>query len=337
MNRYLLPLAAVLSVSAIALMNCGPAGNCSPANCGGCCDATGTCVTATTASACGRLGATCNACTAPTNVCMAGVCAMGTTGGGTGGGSGGGTAGGSGGGTGGGSGGGTGGGSGGGAPSCVAMDFSAAVSGGAQYSETANGTPNHQGLVSIPSATQGRFNLMVFESWYFGTNSNPTFPQTVTTPSPMVGYADCADCIYIDEDCDNMGANCARSYYVQGGSMVINTATRNVAAGTFALTATNLNFVEWDFSDPAQGGDRAVSNGRCITVATVSLNSSWAPADGGVVTDAGTDAGVVVDAGVIDAGVIDAGVIDAGVIDAGVIDAGTDVDAGLDDAGTDAG
>lgn len=47
MNRYLLPLALVV-LSSIGFMYCGPAGNCSPANCGGCCDATGQCVTATT-------------------------------------------------------------------------------------------------------------------------------------------------------------------------------------------------------------------------------------------------------------------------------------------------
>jgi hypothetical protein len=145
-------------------------------------------------------------------------------------------------------------------------------------------------------------------------------------PGPAgASYADCAQCIVLDESCDNTGANCARSYYVQGGTLVINTATRNTVAGQLQFTATNLTMKEWTFM---QTGDMEVPNGRCITIATVSYDGGWAP-DGGMMTvDAGTDAGVV------DAGT-DAGLIDAGV-DAGIeVDAG--VDAGLDDAGIDAG
>ena len=64
--------------------------------------------------------------------------------------------------------------------------------------------------------------------------------------------------------------------------------------------------------------------------------------DAGVVQDAGADAGVLLDAGLVDAGGVDAGVpdagaMDAGVMDAGVFDAGVDagtLDAGVADAGT---
>ena len=174
----------------------------------------------------------------------------------------------------------------------------------------------------MPSATANRFHFLNFESWYFGPNANPTFPQTVPLPGPAgASYADCADCVLMDEDCDNMGANCARTYYVQAGSMTIRTATRNVAAGTLDLTATNMTLNEWAFT---MTSDMAVPNGRCVTIATATLNSTWnrGGGDGGV--DGGADSGVVVivDAGTIDAGTVDAGPIDAGIRDAGIADAG---------------
>ncbi len=263
-------------------------------------------------------------------VCSAGVTGGGTGGGTTGGGAGGGTGGGTtGGGTGGGS---TGGGQGGG---CQVFDFSQGDSLFAEYAEPAMGDPNHFGAVGKNGNAAGKFDFLLFESWYFGNNTNPTFPKTVTLTNPMgAKYWECYDCLVLREACDNSGQNCGGYYYVQGGSLAITTATRNIAAGSFVATGTNLNFTEWNL---AQAVDAPVPNPRCATVASVSLNASWEPPDAGPM-DAGADAGVTdagSDAGLVDAGVIDAGVIDAGV-DAGIeVDAG--VDAGLDDAGIDAG
>lgn len=47
---------------------------CGPANCNGCCDAAGTCVGGTAASACGVGGGQCNDCAAAGDSCNAGVC-----------------------------------------------------------------------------------------------------------------------------------------------------------------------------------------------------------------------------------------------------------------------
>lgn len=54
----------LLLVSSFVFFACGPTAPapCSPATCGGCCDASGQCVDGTTDQACGAAGLTCNAC-----------------------------------------------------------------------------------------------------------------------------------------------------------------------------------------------------------------------------------------------------------------------------------
>lgn len=341
MKRSFVPVVAVGLLS-VGLMYCGNPSECGPTNCGGCCDASGQCVTEFSKDQCGRLGASCEACTG-TNVCVAGACAANGMGGGagtTGGGAG--TTGGGTGTTGGGSattGGGTG--STGGGVGCTTIDFSQSET---LFGEFTPGGPmataNHYVVVGADSATTGKFNFMTIEGWYFDTNENPTFPKTVLLPSPNgASYWNCFDCVLLEEDCDNMGANCARVYYAQNGSLAISAATMNADVGVFTATGTSLEFTQWQ--GLAENQDAPVPNGRCATVASVTINATWdnTPADAGV--DAGTEVDAGVDAGTeVDAGNdFDAGV-DAGAdVDAGSdVDAGTELDAGFDDdAGVDAG
>ncbi|MEW5739016.1 MAG: hypothetical protein AB1938_08810, partial [Myxococcota bacterium] len=49
----------------------GSVGNCTPLNCGGCCDSQGVCQDGDQRSACGALGSSCQSCTI---ACLAGIC-----------------------------------------------------------------------------------------------------------------------------------------------------------------------------------------------------------------------------------------------------------------------
>jgi hypothetical protein len=62
-------------VVAFVLVLAGCSHPCGPANCGGCCDATGTCVDGTVASACGQDGGTCSACDSSLR-CVKNSCGM---------------------------------------------------------------------------------------------------------------------------------------------------------------------------------------------------------------------------------------------------------------------
>ena len=82
--------------SLLACLGCSSTSKCDAAGCSGCCGPTGKCELGDEASACGRGGARCSACSAGL-VCLAGGCAQGSGGGAAGGGSGGGSGGGGGG------------------------------------------------------------------------------------------------------------------------------------------------------------------------------------------------------------------------------------------------
>jgi hypothetical protein len=78
--------------------------------------------------------------------------------------------------------------------------------------------------------------------------------------------------------------------------------------GRFTGSGTNIRFAEWN-----ELGDRPKTGGRCVELASFTMDGFWPRP----MMDAGTDGGSDVDGGV---------------------DAGTDSDAGMDtDAGTDAG
>lgn len=336
MNRYLVPLAVVV-LSSIGFMYCGSNEACGPANCGGCCNASGTCVSDEKNSECGRRGDACVACTGAQS-CMNGTCMSATMGGGsgtTGGGSGtgGGTA------TGGGSAMGGGSATGGGtAVTCTTLDWSAAQGVVGSYQVPTNGNPPFNvALVGAPSLTANRVDLLNVEFWYFGSNQNATIPATVTITND--DWSNCATCLILDTGCDPMtGENCTKTYLGQSGSLQVTSATRNAAAGTFSGTGTAVQFREWNFTD-----DVAVAGGSCVTIPTFTFTTTWAPADagvdGGTTVDAGVDAGMPIDAGT-DAGMtIDAGTESDAGVDAGIeLDAGLPIDAGIEiDAGVDAG
>src|SRR5579871_2097263 len=72
---------AICSALGIALLSCSPSTpNCTPANCGGCCDSTNACVTLPNQSfgACGLMGNACHACV-PGQACQMGACVGGMT------------------------------------------------------------------------------------------------------------------------------------------------------------------------------------------------------------------------------------------------------------------
>ena len=102
-----------------------------------------------------------------------------------------------------------------------------------------------------------------------------------TTFMPGDVYADCLVCA-IYGFCDQMG--CDFQYFAQGGTVTVSRADRDTKNGRFTATAQNLRFVEWDFDL-----DEPVANGKCIEIASASIDVPWMtaapdmkPTDGGV-------------------------------------------------------
>lgn len=73
MNLKAISLGAVIGFLVAVVPSCGTTSNCSPANCGGCCDKNGSCVTVanTSDSLCGKLGVACVDCKASLQACNA--------------------------------------------------------------------------------------------------------------------------------------------------------------------------------------------------------------------------------------------------------------------------
>lgn len=329
MNRVLMVLAAS-AAAAVVMVGCNNNGKCDASSCAGCCNADGQCVTGNTVSECGRRGESCSACTTgqscATNACVAGMGGGGGTTGGGGGSTGGG------GGTTGGGGGTTGGG--GGQVTCTTVDFTAAAGafdlGGQFQAGDGENAGFHTGAMGKPGTAQGTFDVLGVELWYLDAPT-VTFPYPVTLNGTT--YNTCESCVTLNTGCDGAGENCSKFFLGQMGTVNYTAGTQNEDQGEFRANGMNINLVEWEFT---QSADRAVPNGRCVTV-NFNMVATWEPEDAGVIdagmtidagitTDAGTDAGVTTDAGT-DAGLpIDAGLeLDAG----SLLDAGLELDAGV--------
>ncbi len=117
-------------------------------------------------------------------------------------------------------------------------------------------------------------NALAIEDWQ---SMGEKYPKTVTF-KPGDQYAKCEVCALISA-CANM--SCTDQFFAQGGTVTVTRADRNANMGRMTATAQNLKLVEWDFS---QMGDKAVPNGKCYEIDSVSFDVPWPAAapDAGV-------------------------------------------------------
>ncbi|MBK7863118.1 MAG: hypothetical protein IPJ65_31810 [Archangiaceae bacterium] len=136
------------------------------------------------------------------------------------------------------------------------------------YGETQDpGFWEEDAYLTGPLSTQTSLEYMQIQL-YYQQGMFPAVPRTNTALGPTT-FQSCNDCVYFNEACDDQGGNCAHLYLAQGGSLTVNTQTLVEDAGTFAGTASNVHFVEWDFDN-----DVAATT-RCIDVGSVTFNGTW--------------------------------------------------------------
>jgi len=249
---------------------CGTSASCTPATCGGCCDAMSKCQSGATAETCGQNGASCGRCGTGT-VCQAGECRAGSTGGGggaTGGGTGGGSS------TGGGTGGGvTGGGTGGGGCRMIpTMEASQNNLAGAEYRTFTMGVGhyNYAGWAYLTAGNPDAFRLEV-------VYANDVVPPLSQDFANVVNYRTCTICGIFYENCPSSQQTCTRQYLAQGGTVTITRADR-APAGRLQGSASSVRFNEWNL-----GTDTAVAGGGCIIAGSIGpIDVGW-NADGGAI------------------------------------------------------
>lgn len=159
-------------------------------------------------------------------------------------------------------------------------------------------------LFATPDGSDGGFDTFGVELWFFGGSANPTFPYDVTLGP--TSYGACEVCLTYAEGCDGLGNGCATFFLAQAGQVSFTKADRAWNMGEFSGSGSGVRFVEWN-----KAGDFAVPGGRCVELASYTLNGAWSRAT----PDAGSDGGV--DDGGADAGQDDAGVEPDGGVDGG--------------------
>lgn len=140
-----------------------------------------------------------------------------------------------------------------------------------------------------PDGTDGGFDTFGIELWFFGNSANPTFPYDVTLGP--TSYAACEVCLTYAEGCDARGEGCRTFFLAQSGRVSFTKADRTYDVGEFAGSGTDIRFIEWH-----KEGDFAIPGGRCVELASYTLDGGWSRAR----PDGGTDAGV--EDGGVDAG-----------------------------------
>ncbi len=281
----------------------------------GCCDADNKCQAGTAATQCGKGGLTCGPCstgkTCKAQVCSANTTGAGGGTGGVGGGSGGvgggaGGVGGGAGGVGGGSGGvgggaggvgggsgGVGGGAGGVGGGTGGVGGGAGGSGGAGggstqvctpianfpqvnvleaiYEDGLDGGDEYNGGIitdlDVDNAPDGGHSELYVEVYYFN-GATPLDAGQLTLGTTTT--AACEYCLYLDTGCNNQLACSPTSFLAQGGAIRFTSATKNTQAGRLTAAASNIKFVEWNFTT-----DKAVTNGKCVTIGSANLDVSW--------------------------------------------------------------
>jgi hypothetical protein len=112
-------------------------------------------------------------------------------------------------------------------------------------------------------------NVFMLELYYPG-NTFPPAPRSVTLTA--TNYNTCTDCVVLSTDCDMTGANCAKDYLGQMGSL--NITRQDISPpgldGGVAGTGASLRLQEWDFVN-----DMAVANGQCVDVPSVTVDGQW--------------------------------------------------------------
>lgn len=177
---------------------------------------------------------------------------------------------GSGGGSGGGSvtGGGAGGGSGGGggriglcdtAPAFIAAD----LAGKAGFDPGSMMSPpfNFATFTRASAADAGRVDVMFNEFYAAAPLTNAAIPA--------LSYRLCNHCFVIQTHCNSTGGMCSKIYLAQSGTVSVSAATKDVDAGSFAFTLSNVTYQAWDF-----GSDTAVDGG-CLTLPSFTFSGAW--------------------------------------------------------------
>lgn len=152
--------------------------------------------------------------------------------------------------------------------------------------------------VGLEGRMAGRSDFFTAELYFETDTGPPALPHTGDLPANTTNST-CNECFYASVDCDDVGENCSGDYLATAGHFEFTTATRNVAAGAFVGTATNLTFRKWNFTSDRPAGP------ECFTLSRYHFRAVWPESvpDAGAPTDAGRpDAGGSTDAGAADAG-----------------------------------
>jgi hypothetical protein len=127
---------------------------------------------------------------------------------------------------------------------------------------TQTSPPYNYASLRHTSATAGRFDVMFNELYVAGPLVNVAIPAKT--------YQQCEYCYIVTTGCDSMGADCAKGYLAQSGTLSVGSATKVETAGTYAFTLTNVVYKEWDFQN-----DKAVADGGCLSLPSFSFSGTW--------------------------------------------------------------
>jgi hypothetical protein len=120
--------------------------------------------------------------------------------------------------------------------------------------------PFNFATMARPSATTGRFDVMFNE--FYGM-------APISGALPATNYQQCSACMVIQTGCDSMGANCAKIYLAQSGTISVTAATKSPDAGSYAFTLTDVTYQAWDFN-----ADVATDAG-CLTLPSFAFSGVW--------------------------------------------------------------
>jgi hypothetical protein len=226
-------LAAVVLSSSLGLAVAAAScggSSCGPSNCAGCCSA-GVCQPGDTNALCGQQGLRCVPC-GNSQTCTAGSCDQSGAGGG-----------------------------------CATIAALSTGLGAFYEPDAGAGYSYVDAYLVAPTSTPASLDYLTVEL-YFPVGQLPTVPST-TALQPTT-FAQCEECLYYDEGCDQSGNSCAHDYLGQGGSLTVSSLAVGPDGGVLAGSGTNLHFVEWDYTN-----DVPLDGGRCVDVSSISYDGSW--------------------------------------------------------------
>ncbi len=122
--------------------------------------------------------------------------------------------------------------------------------------------PFNYATMTRPSATSGRTDLMFNEVYSAAPIANVAIPPK--------NYQQCDPCFLIETGCNAMGAMCSKHYLARAGTLSVSAASKNVDAGTYAFTLSNVSYEEWNFT-----ADTSVPDGGCLRLQNFAFSGSW--------------------------------------------------------------